>query len=105
VIERAQELSVVLRIVEIDFHISSSLIIRNILQAVLCTKAKILAPEISFETEGDLWRLTQNSTSPLFAGYRQSEARLHNQTKNVKISLSAAGGALRSYLGSRGENL
>ena len=32
----------------------------------------------------------QSSTGPLSAGYREAEARLHNQTKNVKIPHSAA---------------
>jgi hypothetical protein len=34
-------------------------------------------------------RLIQSPTSRLSAGYREAKARLHNQTKNVKISLSA----------------
>jgi hypothetical protein len=40
------------------------------------------------------------------AGYRKPKARLHNQTKNVKINPSPPlGGALVSYLRIRGENL
>jgi len=51
-------------------------------------------------------RLTQSSTSRLFAGYREPKARLHNQTKNVKINPSPPlGGAFVSYLGIRGGNL
>lgn len=39
-------------------------------------------------------------------GYREPKARLHNQTKNVKINPSPPrGGALVSYLGIRGENV
>jgi hypothetical protein len=39
------------------------------------------------------------------AGYRKPKARLHNQTKNVKINPSPPCGAPVSYLGIRGENL
>jgi len=48
-------------------------------------------PEISFETGGAIYGVSPKSaTSLLSAGYRESEARLHNQTKNVKIPHSAA---------------
>jgi hypothetical protein len=46
-----------------------------------------LPPEISFVAGGAIYGV-QSSASPLSPGYRKPKAHLHNQTKNVKISLS-----------------
>jgi hypothetical protein len=73
VIERAQELSIVLRIVEIDFHKTSFLITRILYKPDL-DGGEILPSEISFEAGGASHAFSPRASFASFRGISRAKA-------------------------------
>src|SRR4029077_10288351 len=78
VIERAQELSIVLRIVEIDFHKTSFLITRKYFKSRTSTAAKFCRRKFLSKPAAPAMPSHPELPSPLSAGYRAPRPRLHN---------------------------